>query len=336
MAKLAIGAVVVLAALAVGLAIWLLPRRQARAWRQAGITDPEKLAELTLQARTGITQAFGGLALIATLAITAYQVTETKRSADRNLEAADRNLRLAERGQVSERFSRAVEQLGATNQDAKRSPAIDVRSGALYSLRRIALDSRENTEQAFLVIAAYIRNNYKPAAVEKGQSGCARFRAPDADIQTAFVFVLPDVSRQLLRDTGGRPLRGLRGTRLDGLGLDGLDLERLDLTQLKLRDSHLEGAVFRGSTLTLARFDRADLTRANFSDTRLAGSSFRGACLDRAVFAGAHLNGADFTAARITRKTRLRDAHVDGATFPRSARPMLTPAQRTVVHWSGG
>ena len=315
MVNLAIGAAVVLAAVVVGLAIWLLPRWQARGWRRAGISEEEKLAELTIQARTGITQAFGGLALIATLAITAYQVNQTQRS-------ADRNLRLAERGQVSERFSRAVEQLGATNQDAARSPAIDVRTGALFALRRIALDSAENTRQAFLVITAYVRNNYKPqASPPKFVNGCAGFRAPRADIGTAFTFVLPDVAEKLLADTGERTLRGLRGTRLDQLGVDELVLSGFDLTQLKVRDAYLRRSVFTGSILTSARFDRADLTHANFSDAVLTGSSFRGACLNGAVFTGARLNGTDF-----------RGARLDGATFPRSAVSILTPAQRRVVH----
>jgi uncharacterized protein YjbI with pentapeptide repeats len=317
--NLALGAAVVLAAVLVGLAIWLVPRWQARGWRRAGITDEEKLAALVIQARTGITQAFGGLALIATLAITAYQVNATQRS-------ADDNFRLAERGQVSERFSRAVEQLGATNTDAERTPAIDVRTGALFSLRRIALDSKENTQQAFLVIAAYVRNNYKPKeAPPKPVNGCAGFRAPRADIGTALTFVLPDVAQRLFADTPERAVRGLRGTRLDQLGLDGLDLRGLDLTQLKLRDTQLHASFFTGSDLTSARFDRADLEHANFVDAVLTGTSFRRACLDNAVFTGARrLKSAHFQGARL-----------DGATFPRYATSVLTPAQRRVVHFSG-
>src|SRR5215208_6879375 len=115
MTYLVVGVAVALAVVVVGLAIWLIPRWQVDRWRRAGITNEEKLAELGVQARTNFTQALGGLALIVTIAITAFQVNEGRRSADRNLNLAAENLALAEQGQVSERFSRAVEQLGATD-----------------------------------------------------------------------------------------------------------------------------------------------------------------------------------------------------------------------------
>ena len=65
-----------------GLAIWLVPRRQVARWRRDGYASGEKLVEFGLQARTGITQALGGLALIVTLAITGYQANQAQRSAD--------------------------------------------------------------------------------------------------------------------------------------------------------------------------------------------------------------------------------------------------------------
>src|SRR5829696_5058391 len=93
---------------AAGLVIWLVPRWQVHRWRRTGISE-EKLAELGLQARTSITQALGGLALIVTIAVTANQAIEANRSATENLDLATENLDLAERGQVSERFLGAVE-----------------------------------------------------------------------------------------------------------------------------------------------------------------------------------------------------------------------------------
>ena len=165
MTNLEIVATVVLAMVAVGFAIWLIPRWQVDRWRRAGISNEEKLAELGVQARSGITQALGGLALIVTISITAFQVTEARRSADRtqqsavkSLNLATRNVALAEQGQVSERFSRAVEQLGAT--DGKGQPATPVRTGALFSLMRIGIDSEVYTQPALLVVASYVRTHF--------------------------------------------------------------------------------------------------------------------------------------------------------------------------------
>jgi uncharacterized protein YjbI with pentapeptide repeats len=247
---------------------------------------------------------------------------------------------------VSERFSKAVEQLGATNADVKRTPAIDVRTGGLFSLRRIALDSEENTPQAFLVIAAYIRNNYKPqtSPPKRAADGCAGFRLPRADIGNAFTFVLPDVVEKLLRDTGQETLRrGFRGTRLDQLGLDGMTLERLDLTQLKARNAHLVSSKFRGSILEVANFDGARLTGADFTDAHLRGSSFKRACLAKAKlrradlrganFTGALLDGADFRDARFSRTTKFKPARLEGAKFSKGATilALLSKAQRRVI-----
>src|SRR5688572_7297106 len=159
MTILAISAVVVV--VGITLAIWLIPKRQAQRWRTAGVTDEEKLAKLTLEARGSITQAFGGLALVVTLAITAYQVSETRRT-------SENTLRLSERAQLSQRFSQAVDQLNATG--TKGDPAVDVRTGALFSLHTLGLDSKDFADSAFFTVATYVMNNYGRSRRE--EPGC--------------------------------------------------------------------------------------------------------------------------------------------------------------------
>ena len=296
MTNLAIVVAVLLAMAAVGLAIWLVPRRQVNRWRRAGISSEEKLAELGVQARSSITQAFGGLALIVTLAITAFQANETRRSADETQRTADNTLRLAEQGQVSERFSRAVEQLGATNEG--RGAAIDVRTGALFSLMRIALDSETNAQPAFLVAATYVRNNYLPPK-EPRPHGCdADFTRQQPDIATALTFVLPAVAAKLHKDTPGLIISGFRGTRLDGLALDGLVLNGLNLTGIKFRDASLVRAHFRKSVLSSAIFARACLRDADFRGASLRGADFRGAQLEGAKFSQGALDDISLSKAQ--------------------------------------
>jgi Pentapeptide repeats (8 copies) len=281
METFAIVAAGLLAIVAAGLVIWLVPRWQVHRWRRAGISGEEKLAELGLQARTSITQALGGLALIVTIAITANQALKANRSATENLKLAGENLDLAERGQVSERFLGAVEQLGATN--GSRA-AVDVRTGALFSLRSVGLESKPNADPVFRAVAAYVVNNYKVPKLEN--DGCdAPFNRRSADVKVALRFVLPDVARKWLK---GRLLEGLRGTDLRGLAIDDLYLSRYDLTNVKLRRASLNGADFRNSNLFGANFVRACLNRADFQDAYLHKAHFDGASLKGANFKGAN------------------------------------------------
>jgi hypothetical protein len=301
------GSVIVAAALlaivAAGFAIWLVPRGQVARWRRDGIAE-EKLAELGVQARSAITQAIGGLALIITIAITADQATEARRSADDTQKAADKNLkiaiaqvelakaqvRLAEEGQVAERFSRAVDQLGATN--SRGESAVDVRTGALFSLMQVALRSDGYTEPVFRVASAYVRNNFeKPSKL--AAHGCrARFDL-GADVQIALSSVLPAVGQKQRKLSQQKQLTGLRGAELKGLAIDEVVLRNLDLTGIRFSRASLNGADFSDSKLLRAQFQRACLKAANFRNADLRGARFDGANLQGANFEDAKLNKAD-------------------------------------------
>jgi Pentapeptide repeats (8 copies) len=296
----AIVAAVLLAIVAAVLTIWLVPRWQVQRWRRAGIASDEKLAELGLQARSSITQALGGLALIVTIAITADQAIEARRSADEtqgiaaeNLRLADENLRIAEQGQVSERFLGAVEQLGATND---KGDAVDVRTGALFSLMRVGLDSPPNAEPVFRAAAAYVGNNYEPPK-KLANHGCQAEFDVRADVAVALRFVLPAVAKKRLRTTPG-PLAGLRGTTLNGLAVDDLYFSHFDLSGIKLRGTSLNGSDFSSSRLWDARFDRACLRNADFRHAHLRGARFDGAVLKGAKFTQADLDRAPLSEAQ--------------------------------------
>jgi hypothetical protein len=86
----------------VALTLWLVPRVQMARWRSEGIKGKD-LAELGNSARATLTQAVGGLALIATLALTAYQVNETRK-------VSERNIKVTEEGQATQLLAHAVDQ----------------------------------------------------------------------------------------------------------------------------------------------------------------------------------------------------------------------------------
>jgi len=302
--ELAIIAAVLGALVVVGLAIWLIPRWQVQRWRRAGISSEEKLAELGVQARSNITQALGGLALIVTIAITAFQVNEARQAADDGQESSDKNFNLAQtsanrtfnlarRGQVSERFARAVDQLGAMN--ANKQPAIDVRAGALFSLMRIGIDSAEHRQPALLVAMTYVTNNYV-TRTSRPPHGCqATFDRKRPDIGIA-LDVLHLIAAKLKREELG----GLRGANLNGLAVDGLILNRFDLRNIKFRDASLTRAHFHKAKLPYADLRRACLRGADFSKASLQYADFRGASLEGANFKDARLKGARLKGARFS------------------------------------
>jgi hypothetical protein len=311
---LAIIAAVLCALVAVGLAIWLIPGWQVDRWRRAGISDEEKLAELGVQARSSITQALGGLALIVTIAISAYQVNasrdsaektfeETRTSSAKNLEVALENLALARQGQVSERFSRAVEQLGET--DGNGRPARDVRTGALFSVMRIGIDSEPYTQPALLIVATYVRTHFAPPT-KLAPNGCKahfEFTQEQPDVANALGVVLHRIATRLRKkdkedEKDKEDLLGLRGANLTGLALDGLNLSGFDLT----------GVRFSHASLVRAKFRYAKLNRANFEDACLIGADFTGASVSGAKFKGATLTGSGLALLSKAQKAQLRTA----------------------------
>jgi hypothetical protein len=67
------------------------------------------------------------------------------------VEAAQRTVALTEQGQVTDRYTKAIEQLGSAN--------LDVRIGGIYALERIAHDSARDHPTVMEVLAAFIREH---------------------------------------------------------------------------------------------------------------------------------------------------------------------------------
>jgi hypothetical protein len=111
------------------------------------VTDAAKRHELRdsrlkLQndVRTTLLQGVGGLAVLIGAFFT-YRQVQTSR----------RQLEIAQHGQVTERFTRAIDQLGHEN--------LDVRLGGIYALERIANDSAQDRTTVTEVLTAFIRGH---------------------------------------------------------------------------------------------------------------------------------------------------------------------------------
>ena len=67
-----------------------------------------------------------------------------------------------EQGHITDRYTKAIEQLGKLDGD---KPNIEIRLGAIYALERIARDSPRDHWTIMEVLTAYVRQN-SPAAPE--------------------------------------------------------------------------------------------------------------------------------------------------------------------------
>jgi hypothetical protein len=275
--------------------------------------------------RATILQGLGGLAVVAGAIVAALNLRETGRQNRAVLE-------LQRRGQVTERFTLAIEQLGRRGDDN-----LDVRIGAVYALEQIARDSAELHWPIMEVLTAYLREHapIAPDVQPAPQSTPAADATPDgaasdsdavtkrtpADHQAIATVI---GRRRVERDPPSRFGRGLDLSRtdlsgvvwdeahLEGASLVDTRLERASLIGAHLEEAILFGAHLEGATLFGAHLKGMDLFEVhlectNLHDTHLEEASLRGAHLEGAILDSTHLEGA------ILDSTHLEGAILDGA-----------------------
>ena len=229
--------------------------------------------------------------------------------------AAERTVEVAQESQITERFTRAIEQLG--------SDKMAIRLGGIYALERIANDSAKDHWQIVQVLTAYIRD--KPSW-ESGAETEKSDQAATTDIQ-AMLEVLGRLNTKY-GETGRRidlhnaDLRGtnlrrinfhgiiLMEANLEGIPLDEINLESADIRYSDFQKSYLTEANLQKANLTMADFQGADLRNANLRQAVLKNASFMGANLTSANLEGADLTGSRFGRMYIPRPGReLSDQH---------------------------
>ena len=239
--------------------------------------------------RTLLVQALGGLILAGGLAVTV------------------RTYVLTREGQLTSRFSQAIELLG--------SPEADVRVGGIFALERIAKDSPRDRQTIVETLQTFLHAHAAaPATAPPFEPG----QAPRSDVLAA--------ARVLTRPVGGQPLQ-LAGVQLSGAELPeavclGADLSRSLLVSAGLAHAKLDGADLSRADLSGARLSHgglagAKLMRANLADAdltkaNLASALLHQASLRRALLAEADLSYADLYTADL-RRAQLAGADLRGA-----------------------
>ena len=214
----------------------------------------------------------------------------------RNFTLSRRAHELTAQGQVTDRYTRAIDQLG--------SDKPDIRIGGIYALERTAWDSVRDHGVIMDALAAFVRRKTRDAGDNSGDW-------PPADVRAAMTVI---ARRNLSADRGpidlhGADLRGIRldevqlvGAMLGGIALDDAHMTGATLTGATLDDAHMTGATLTGATLDDAHMTGATLTGATLDDAHMTGATLTGATLDDAHMTGATLTGAT-----------LDDAHMVGA-----------------------
>jgi hypothetical protein len=229
--------------------------------------------KLRNDARTTLLQGLGGLAVVV------------------GATAALRQVRVASKGQVTERFTRAVDQLG--------HQSIDVRLGGIYALERITRDSEEDRSTIAEVLTAFVRGHAPWPPSRPGQ--------PPEDLPVEDIAPLqrwaPDVQAALT----------VLGRREPAFGSD-LDLRHTDLRGANLRRAYLEDALLEGAFLQKANLSHALLRAAHFEDAHLHSALLYGARMRSAWLNGAQLQGAQLHGAKLY-LTDLDHAQLQGAVY---------------------
>ncbi|WP_371777712.1 pentapeptide repeat-containing protein [Streptomyces sp. NBC_01438] len=264
--------------------------------------------------RTTLLQVVGGLVVL----FGAYATW-------RQLRVSQDGLRATQEGYVTDRFSRAVDQLG--------SDKLDVRIGGLHALWRIAEQSARDREAIISIQAAYLRTHlpWPPAGPESpaadvpiNEIAPLETRAADAQVALTALGVL---CRHREQSWVNLSITDLRRADCDGLWfpevnfdracLEAAGLYRANLTQaslvsVNLRHADLTTAILRRARCVLADLRGAKLVETDLRDADFTETDLREANLRKAVAHGAVFQRADLRLADL-RGTDLSTANLVGA-----------------------
>ncbi len=209
--------------------------------------------ELENKLRTTLAQILGGAVILVGLFFTWRTVKAREEGLRLSQESLERNWSLGREGQITERFTRAIDQLG--------NKELWIRLGGLYALERIARDSDEKDHWTVMeVLTAYVR----------GYKRDEPFEAIPIDVQ-AILTVL------------GRRTR----TYMDG------EDNRLDLTRANIRKADLIGVNLVGASLIGVNLVGASLAGANLEgDTFLTKEQIESAIIDENTKLPDYLKGS--------------------------------------------
>jgi uncharacterized protein YjbI with pentapeptide repeats len=256
-------------------ALWRIPQAL-----YAYVPEAKDRASVEASTRTGMIAGLAGLAALGSLVLTS------------------RTYRLTQQGQLSDRYTKAIAQLG----DDK----LDVRLGGIYALERIAVDSKRDHPTVVEVLSAFVRERSAPIQrvrpVNRRTAHPPIFRKQvklGTEIQAALT-VLGRLPRRAGVSRGDLRQANLTGASLHRANLTEAELGRTYLTKVNLFEANLTEANLGRADLTNAILAKANLIEAWFKEADLTGANLGGADLTGANLTEADLTGADLYRADLT------------------------------------
>jgi uncharacterized protein YjbI with pentapeptide repeats len=327
------------------LGLWRIPIYQVSQYQ---INNTTEQATLENQFRTTLAQMFGGVAVAigiyfawknvkvaqATLAANQKNAQDNLKLAQDTFESsmknAQENLKIAQEGQITERFTRAIDQLG--------NRKMEIRLGGIYALEKIADKSKEYCLPIMEILTAYVRKN-SPTQNASGKiedPNSSRWEYLDTKLKVPFdiesimtivgkrnYFLEAGESKGLELDESYLRLVNLKKAHLEGAYLYGTDFIGAHLEGAHLEGAHLERAYLNWAFLKEAKLERAHLIGTHLEWADLTGANFEGADLTDFDFdfgnvvEKAHLEGADLTKANLKR-VDLTEANLERANLTRA------------------
>jgi len=259
---------------------------------------------------------FGGIAILFNVYYGAKRAKALEKNAiaaTENAIAATKNAEVAEQGLITERFTKAIEQLGSDN--------ISIRLGGIYALESIAEYSKKHhwSERyhwtIMEVLSAFVR--VKPPLKEdledKKTEGEQQPQKLRTDIQAALTVI---GRRKTEKDPENQRLDlskvNIAGAELMKAQLQGAFLYEANLQKANLIDANLQGVNLKGTNLQGVNLNGANLQGVNLNGANLQGAELRGAELQKAELRGTKLQKA------VLNEAELQGAILDGANLKRA------------------
>jgi uncharacterized protein YjbI with pentapeptide repeats len=226
-----------------------------------------------------------------------------------------RTIQLGREGQLTDRYTKAVEQLGAAT--------TAVRTGGVFALERLAKNSPNDRGTIAEVLACFARDTSQDAVLHaasvqaalvvlgrrqsyEAEAGCTQLNLRRVKADHSYLVNLT----LALSDLSGADLSeaDLSGSDLSNVNLTGATLEHATLS-----NARLSGAVLAGANLKRAKLVSADLSKANLTDAKLDYAELMKANLSNvnlsaAKLPGANVSGSNLTGAKISDSTIWQNA----------------------------
>jgi Pentapeptide repeats (8 copies) len=260
--------------------LWKLPK-----WQVARVTDEKDRVTAESGFRQTLAQIVGGAVVLIGLYFTA------------------KTLQTTQQGQITDRFTKAIAQLG----DAK----LDVWLGGIYALERITKDSPDDHGAVMEVLTASVRE-HSPGRPQSWAAWWSTFLAEDRGSENQTEGKPPTDIQAILTVIGRRERTWGNGETVP-LNLRNVQLKGANLQGANLQAANLWRANLQAANLWRANLQLADLWRANLQGATLPQADLQGANLQEANLQAANLQGANLQPFKFHLKANLSQANLQGA-----------------------